>query len=100
MCDEYPDEDLVLVGDDAVFFSSIRRKWPDAWAVHWGCRVVFILDFTRPNDWADDWQTQTDAYKGERYRPLRDKLAALLSGWKVEIIAFSLGIRGSFNEEK
>ena len=75
-------------------------KRPDAWAVHWGRRVVFILEFTRPNDGADDWQTRTDAYKEERYRPLRDKLAALLPGWKVETIAFSLGIRGSFNEEK
>ena len=100
MCDELADEELVLVGDDAALSSSIRRKRPDAWAVHWGRRVVFILEFTRPNDGADDWQTRTDAYKEERYRPLRDKLAALLPGWKVETIAFSLGIRGSFNEEK
>jgi len=100
MCDELADEELVLVGDDAALSSSIRRKRPDAWAVHWGRRVVFILEFTRPNDGADDWQTRTDTYKEERYRPLRDKLAALLPGWKVETIAFSLGIRGSFNEEK
>jgi hypothetical protein len=100
MCDELADEDLVLVGDDATLSSSIRRKRPDAWAVHWGHRVVFILEFTRPNDGSDDWQTRTDAYKEERYRPLRDKLAVLLPGWKVETIAFSLGIRGSFNEEK
>ena len=35
MCDELADEDLVLVGDDAAHSSSIRRKRPDAWAVHW-----------------------------------------------------------------
>jgi hypothetical protein len=101
MCDELADEDLVLVGDDAALSSSIRRKRPDAWAVHWERRVVFILEFIRPNDGEDDWQTRTDAYKEERYRPLRDKLAALLPGWKVETIAFSLGIRasGSFNED-
>jgi hypothetical protein len=100
MCDELADEDLVLVGDDAAFSSSIRRKRPDAWAVQWGRRVVFILEFTRPNDGADGWQTRLSAYKEKRYRPLRDKLAALLPGWKMETIAFALGIRGSFNEEK
>ena len=100
MCDELADEDLVLVGEDTALSSSIRRKRPDAWAVHWGHRVVFILEFTRPNDGADDWQTRTDVYKEERYAPLKDKLAGLLPGWKVETIAFSLGIRGSFNEEK
>ena len=100
MCDELADEDLVLVEEDTALSSSIRRKRPDAWAVHWGHRVVFILEFTRPNDGADDWQTRTDVYKEERYAPLKDKLAGLLPGWKVETIAFSLGIRGSFNEEK
>jgi hypothetical protein len=54
MCDELADEDLVLAGDDAALSSSIRRKRPDAWAVHWGRRVVFILEFTRTNDGADD----------------------------------------------
>jgi hypothetical protein len=63
MCDELADEDMVLVGEDAALSSSIRRKRPDAWAVHRGRRVVFILEFTRPNDGADDWQTLTDAYK-------------------------------------
>jgi hypothetical protein len=78
----------------------IEHPLETAWAVHWGLPGVTsmktgecILEFTRSNDGVDDWQTQTDA-------PLRDKLAALLPGWKVETIAFSLGIRGSFNEEK
>ena len=100
MCDELADENMVLVGDDSALMLSIRLKRPDAWAVHWGQLVVFILEFTRPNDGRDDWQTLTDAYKEERYSLLRDKLAGLLPGWKVETIAFSLGIRGSFNEEK
>ena len=47
-----------------------------------------------------DWQIRTDAYKEERYAPLREKIAGLLPGWKVETITFSLGIRGSYNEEK
>jgi hypothetical protein len=74
MFDELADEDLVLVGEDAALSSSIRRKRPDARAVHWGRRATFIQESTRPNDGADDWQTRTDACKAERYRPLRDKL--------------------------
>jgi hypothetical protein len=65
MFDEFADEDLVLVGEDAAFSSSIRRKRPDAWAVHWGRRATFILESTRPNDGADDWQTRTDACKAD-----------------------------------
>ena len=52
------------------------------------------LQFTRPNDCADDWQTQTDAHKTDLYTPLRDRIATLLLLWKVEIVTFSLGIRG------
>ena len=65
MCDELGEEDLVLPYAGVALTSSIRRKRPDAWAVHWGRRVLYILEFTRPNDWADDWQTRTDAYKTE-----------------------------------
>ena len=44
-------------------------------------------------------QTHT---KTERYTQLRDKIATvtLLPRWKVEIVTFSLGIRGSYNELK
>ena len=107
MCNlnELREEDLVLPGADVTFTSGIRRKRPDAWAVHWGRRALYILEFTGPNDWAGDWQTRTDAYKTELYTPLRDRIAtlqasSLLPRWKVEIVAFSLGIRGSYKELK
>ena len=38
---------------------------------------------------------QTDAYKTEQYTQLQDRIATLLPRWKVEIVTFSLGIRGS-----
>ena len=50
MCGELAYEDLVLVREEAALSSSIRRKRPDAWAVHWEPRVVYILEFTCPND--------------------------------------------------
>ena len=94
MCDEQGEEDLVLRVTDVALTSGIRRKRPDAWAalVCWGRLVLYILEFTRPNDWADDWQTQTDAYKTERYTRLRDRIATLLPRWNIEIVTFSLGI--------
>ena len=52
-----------------------EKDRPGAQAVHGGHRVVLIQEFTRPNDWAGDWQSKTDAHKEERYAPLRDKLA-------------------------
>ena len=60
--------------------------------MHCGQRILYILEFTRPNHWAGDWQARTDAYKEERYAPLREKIVRLLPGWKVETIAFSLGM--------
>ena len=100
MCDELVEDDLVLPDAEVSLTSGIRRKRPDAWAVHWSRRVLYILEFTRPKDWAGDWQTRTDVYKTERYTPLRNRIAMLLPRWKVEILTFSLGIRGSYNELK
>lgn len=56
MCDELTEEDLVLGGENAGPSSSrgIRQKQPDGCAVHWGHRVPYILEFTRPRDCADD----------------------------------------------
>ncbi len=55
--------------------SSIRRKRPDGWAVHWNRRMIRI------------------------HQPLRDRMTELLPpGWSVEIINFTVGIRGSFAE--
>jgi hypothetical protein len=45
-------------------------------------------------------QTRIGKIDIARYGTNSHKLAVLLPGWKVETIAFSLGIRGSFNEEK
>ena len=87
MCDKLANEDLVLIWEDAALSSSIRWKRPDAWAVRWGRRILYVLEFTRPNDGACDWQDRTDTYKEERYEP-----RYLLPGWKVETIAFALGI--------
>jgi hypothetical protein len=100
MCDDLTERDMAPEMDaDPALASCIRRKRPDGWAVHWGRRSVRILEFTRCNDYRSDWREETEAYKTARYQPLRDRmLAALPNGWSVEIINFTLGIRGSFAE--
>ncbi len=48
--DELTDLKLDGEGEDMDTDAIIQRKRPDAWAVHWGKRRLFILEFTRPND--------------------------------------------------
>ena len=102
MCDELTEQDLET-GTEAqlALASGIRRKRPDGWAVHWGRRLIRILEFTRCNDYRSDWRETTEEYKTDRYQPLRDKMAgALPRGWSVEIVNFTLGIRGSYAETR
>ena len=69
--------------------------------MHWGRRLIRILEFTRCNDYRSDWRETTEGYKTDRYQPLRDKMAgALPRGWSVEIVNFTLGIRGSYAETR
>ena len=79
---------------------DIQRKRPDAWAINWSRRRLVILEFTRPNDQGVDALSSTDACKVARYTPLRDQLAQSLPGWRVEIQAYSMGIRGSHDLER
>ncbi len=78
--------------------SGIRKKRQDGWAVHWNRRKIRILEFTHCNDSLPDWHT-TEQYKTGRYQPLCDRMTELLPpGWSVEIVNFTVGIRGSFAE--
>ncbi len=44
--------DLKLVGEEEDMDTDvmIQLKRPDAWAIHWGKRCLFIYELTRPND--------------------------------------------------
>jgi ribonuclease HI len=102
MCDELTDGDLETATEaERALASSIRRKRPDGWAIHWGRRKIQILEFTRCNDYRLDWRELTEEYKSERYRLLRDKMAASLPhGWTVETVCLTIGIRGSYAESQ
>ena len=102
MCDELTDGDLETATEaERELASGIRRKRPDGWAVHWGRRMIRIMEFTRCNDYRPDWRETTETYKTARYQGLRDKVkAALPPEWSVEIVCFTLGIRGSYAESR
>ena len=56
------------------------------------------MEFTRPNDRAADFSLSTDIAKSERYLPLKVRLSHLMPGWEVDVIPFTLGVRGSIDE--
>ena len=58
------------------------------------------MEFTRPNDRCERSLHETDTLKTARYSPLRDLLASLLPKWEVSILTFSLGIRGSYIQDR
>ena len=98
MCDGITDSDLETATDaERALASGIRRKRPDGWAVHWGRRRVRVREFTCVYDYRPDWHETTGDYKTERYRPLRDNMAAgLTPAWSVETVCFTLGFLGSY----
>jgi hypothetical protein len=73
---------------------GIRRKLrtggPGS-GLHWGLRVVRLLEFTRCNDYRPDWSETTEEYKTARSRPLSDKMARVLPrDWSVEIVCLTM----------
>ena len=97
MCDEVAEQDLKTTTEAKLALASgIRRKRLDGWVVHWG------WGSRRSNDYLLDCQDRcetTEEYKNAQYQPLRDKMAeALTCAWSVEIVNFTMGIRGSYAE--
>jgi hypothetical protein len=64
----------------------------------WGRHMIRIMEC---NDYRTEWRETTETYKIARYQGLRDKIeAALPPDWSVEIVCFTLGIRGSYAESR
>ena len=100
MCDGLEEDlgALEVEGEDSAL-PVLGKKRPDAVALNHARRQVLILEFTRAYDLAADWQERTDERKRERYTPLRNRLAQLLpKTWQVEIMALTVGVRGSYQE--
>jgi hypothetical protein len=97
------DDDLEVEAEvrDPPQSGTLMRKRPDAVAIHWGQATAYILEFTRPSDSRIDWHTTNDLHKRERYTPLMTKMRThLTQEWTVEILCFTLGVRGSYQEDQ
>ena len=72
------------------------RLGPDAWAISWSSRQILMLDLTRAHDWHQEWSIATHESRIGRYTRLREEMQGLLpTGWRVETIPLTVGIRGS-----
>ena len=101
MCDHldsYVPDSLEYDETDSTLAGGLGRKRPDAWAINWRSAKLYILEFTRPSDTSPTWDTSTDDYKKAKYQPICDRIHLLMPNWTVEVLPFSFGIRGSFNE--
>ena len=74
----------------------LARLRPDAWAISWSSRQILLLELTRAHDWNEGWSRATDESKRGRYARLRERMQDLLpTGWSVETVPLTVGIRGS-----
>jgi hypothetical protein len=61
MCVELTEEGLETEAEaELALASGILRKQPDGWAVHWGLRAVWLLEFIRCNDFRQDSSETTE----------------------------------------
>jgi len=89
------------------FEDRFWKRRPDGFAVNGKDKKVFVLEFTRPDDSWDDFNTRTEERKNERYRSFVSALSSWLNSrpaseengtWRVEQINFTTGVRGSIDE--
>ena len=98
MIDDLEEVDSNVDSTDLNSQQVLARLRPDAWAISWGKRQVLLLEFTRAHDGRQDWFHSTDELKTQRYSQLQIRMQdALPSGWTVETVPLTLGIRGSMH---
>ena len=74
--------------------AGLLRKRPNEFAMNWGHKTVLILEFTCAFDSRANRYTLADQHKTDRYSALRNRLQACLgSGWSVDIMSFSTGMK-------
>ena len=68
---------------------------PDGIAIGKRNRTLLMLEFTRGSDYDDDFVARIDSAKTARYARSLDVMRRLLPGWQVEVVCFTVGVRGS-----
>lgn len=78
--------------------ADLGRLRPDAVAIRWDRRSLFLLEVTRPYDSKLDFSERADLTKLARYQAVVDRFKAVAPHWHAETIPFTIGIRGTFDE--
>ena len=79
---------------------DLGRLRPDAVAIRWDRRELFLLDVTRPYDARLDFALTADEAKIAHYQPVVDRFNEVgrASGWTARVLPFPVGIRGTLDE--
>ena len=80
--------------------ANIGRCRPDALAVGTNSRHLMLLEFTRGADYDDYFMERIELFKTARYARIQEKLQNLLPSWNLEIMCFTVGIRGSIPKSR
>jgi len=79
--------------------ADLGRLRSDAVAIHWDKRHLYLLKVTRPYDSRLDFSKRTDHLKMTWYRAVVDRFNAIAPRWQVQIVPFTMDIRGTFDED-
>ncbi|NBO64558.1 MAG: hypothetical protein EBU88_06900 [Acidobacteria bacterium] len=78
--------------------ADLARLRPDAVAIRWDKRCMYLLEVTRPYDSRPDFAARSDRLKVLRYQPVIDRFEEVGRGWKALVIPLTVGIRGSLDQ--
>jgi len=89
------------------FQDRFWRRRPDGLAVNWKDKAIFVLDFTRSDDFWNDFIIRTEKRKNDRCRSFVNTVTSCLKGrcasegegvCRVDQLNFTTGVRDSINE--
>ena len=79
--------------------ADLGRLRPDAVAIRWDKRQLYLLEVTRPYDSRLDLSKRADHLKLTRYQAVVDRFNAIAPRWQIQIVSFTMGVRGTFDED-
>jgi len=78
--------------------ADMARLRPDAVAIRWDKRRMFLLEVTRPYDSRSDFASRPHlAEKLSKYQAVAQRFMAVAQNWQVSVIPFTVGVRGSID---
>lgn len=78
--------------------ADLGRLRPDAVAIRWDKRCMYLLEVTRAYDSRANFAERSDSFKTTRYQAVVDRFKAVAPLWHAVVIPFTVGVRGSFDE--